>query len=157
MSYLRDYILSLAAIAMICGVVLSLLPEGGRKGLIRLVIGAALVATALSPLQGIALPDLTSWGSALTQQGESLAARGMEIGEAARRERIKSAAESYILDKAEALGLALEAEVTLDEAGVPVGVRLSGEVSPYLQLRLSERIAEDLGITKENQQWTGQN
>jgi hypothetical protein len=38
---------------------------------------------------------------------------------------------------------------------VPVEVRLSGDISPYIKTRLQSILEDDLGISKENQIWTG--
>ena len=69
---------------------------------------------------------------------------------------IKQRTCAYILDKAQALNVALEVEVTLsdDDIPVPEAVRLKGKVSPYAKGRLQTIIAEDLGIEKERQTWT---
>ena len=70
---------------------------------------------------------------------------------------IKGETEAYILDKAASLGVELEVDVLLEDMYpmAPKTVRLSGSVSPYVRNRLQNIIAEELGISKENQIWIG--
>ena len=65
--------------------------------------------------------------------------------------------EAYIVDKATALHASLSAQVTVsdDEIPIPVAVRLTGAVSPNVRRQMEDFIQEELGITRENQKWTG--
>ena len=67
---------------------------------------------------------------------------------------ISEEAASYILDKADALGLQLEVQVELDAELLPCGVRLQGAASPYARSQLSGQIETELGIPKERQVWS---
>lgn len=67
---------------------------------------------------------------------------------------ISEEAATYILDKADALGLQLEVQVELDGNLLPWGVSLQGAASPYARSRLSSQIETELGIPKERQVWS---
>lgn len=68
---------------------------------------------------------------------------------------IKEETEAYILDKAADLHANLHVEVTVGEDSLPMAVTLSGEASPYARRQIQAIIANDLGISKENQKWIG--
>lgn len=157
MQGLRQYILSVCAAAIICAVVQTLVQKkGSAASLTKVLTGLFMMFVIAAPFAGFRMGDLSSWLedyrlSALdaVQQGEQISANAFSA-------RIKHQAEEYILSKAEAMQVALRAEVTVsaDPMPVPVKVRLSGSISPYAKLRLQEIIQEDLGIPKENQIWT---
>ena len=62
--------------------------------------------------------------------------------------------QSYILDKADTLGVCLEVGVELNEEMVPWRVTMTGEAPPYARQRLEGIIQDDLGIPAERQVWS---
>ena len=69
---------------------------------------------------------------------------------------IKQKCETYILDKAQQLGLTLRAEVSLSEEGsypTPEKAVLIGYASSAQQQALSDTISNDLGISQDRQEW----
>jgi hypothetical protein len=68
---------------------------------------------------------------------------------------IKQETEAYILDKAQSLGCALEADVTVGEGlyPVPESVLICGSISNQNRKLLEDILVKELGISKENQQW----
>jgi stage III sporulation protein AF len=154
---LGEYIVSVSATALICGIISGFLRDrtGGKS--VKLVCNLLLMLAVLRPivnlekeyLSNISLPTFPD-GSAWIEEA------GYDYGNAVTN-IIKQQTEAYILDKAAAMGAAISVAVTVsgDEPPVPVGVEISGSVSPYLKLRLEEMIQEDLNIAKENQVWTG--
>lgn len=152
MEALRQYIISVVAAALLCGIVTGLMPRGRASQIIRMVCGLFLAYTVLAGLTGLDLqtPD---WDVLAVTDAHQAAALGESLGEAALTQVIKEQTEAYILDKATALGLSLEVEVSLDESQVPQSVVLEGRASPYERQQLQNTIARELGIAKENQQW----
>jgi len=155
MARLGGYVLTLTAAALVSSILLSVLKEGSAKHLLRLCCGVFLTVTAVSPLA-----ELTSLSPELSYEsfqweGEDTAAFGAELARDARRERIREGIEAYILDKARCLGLSLQTEVILDPEDLPQTVRLWPEPEPTLRLQLEQILTSDLGIPKENLQWSG--
>ncbi len=69
---------------------------------------------------------------------------------------IKQKCETYILDKAQQLGLTIRVEVGLSEEGaypVPEKAVLIGYASSVQQQTLSNIISNDLGIPYQRQEW----
>lgn len=157
MESLKQYVISVTAAALICGITAGLVKKNGTGELIRMVCGLVLAFTVLRPIVGLKLDKLSSDLLPDLQEGENMAAQGEKITRDAMEDIIKSETEAYILDKAAALGMELTAEVLLgeDTIPVPVGVILSGACSPYARSELTNVIEKDLGIPKENQLWTG--
>ena len=152
MEALRQYILSVVAAALLCGLVTGVMPSGRAKQIIRMVCGLFLAYTVLQGLTGMEW-RMPQWTDLAADDARQAAALGESIGEESRAKIISEQTRAYILDKAAALGLALEAEVTLDEGLVPRSVTIRGQAAPYERRQLQSTIALELGIPKEKQQW----
>lgn len=157
MDGLRQYVISVTAAALICGVVSGLVQNGTAKELIRLLCGLFLAFTVIRPIAGLDFNALTEFSLSYTQEAESMAAMGENMARQSMADIIKAESEAYILDKAAALNAALAVEVTVSEDGtpVPVAAELCGDISPYARQQLEDILQEDLGIAKEYQLWTG--
>ncbi|MBO5129705.1 MAG: hypothetical protein J6B95_05105 [Oscillospiraceae bacterium] len=156
MEEIRQYVLSVAAAAIVVAIVTGLTAEKSSGGMIlRLMGGLFLAFTVLGPVAELSFGDVGEYFAAFSSDGEQAAADGKFAAREAVCSYIKSETESYILDKADAFGAALSVEVKLTEGGIPDSVRLRGSVSPYAKACLENMMAEDLGISKENQTWIG--
>ena len=82
-------------------------------------------------------------------------ASGQQMAREQETQIISRQTQSYILDKAQALGAMIEAEVGLSDERpfVPVSVTIKGNLSPYARQVLENIIQNDLGIRKEDQLW----
>ena len=158
MESIKQYVISVTAAAIVCGVLNTMLKKGGMHALVKLLCGFILAFTFLNPigkLELMSLPDNSKpeypSGSDMAQEGELYARNSIA-------EIIKEQTRAYILDKANELGATLDVEVTLDadDSLTPCAVRLSGNISPYGKRVLSKMIEDDLGISTEEQIWTGQ-
>lgn len=158
MESIRQYVISVTAAAILCGILKSVLPgKDAMAGMLRLITGIFLAFTVIKPLAQVELADLPVLSSDYLSEAQAASADGEKIASDAMAAIIKQQAEAYILDKARSMNLRLTVTVTVsdDTLPTPVGVRLSGAVSPYARSCLERVIEEDLGIAKENQIWTG--
>ena len=157
MEALGQYVISVTTASLICAVVLSL-SSGVSKGVIRVLCGIFLTFAVLRPVVNV---DLEQWLNRMViaeeVTGDSVAAFGEEAARNSITQRIRDDTAAYILDKATQLGASLKVDVVLSEEApyLPQRVTLWGTVSPYVRQQLEEILAKDLGIAKENQQWTG--
>lgn len=157
MAAIGEYIFSVSAVSLLCGIVCGILKDCSAIKPVKLICSLILLLTVLRPVTKwnhltdfrFSIPDFPV--------GESIVSQGAKAYQDAASEIIKQSTQAYIVDKAASLGLEITAEVILsgDYPPVPEGVILSGAVSPYLKLRLEELIQEELNIAKENQVWTG--
>ncbi len=155
MEGLRHYALTIVSAALICGILSGLIGNGAGKKAVQLLLGLFLTIAAVKPMTHWNVNTLDDLSDVLSLDASDAVAEGERISAQARREIIKSQSESYILNKAAELDLHLNVDISLDEDNIPVFVELEGEVSPYLRQHISQILENDLGITKENQQWSG--
>lgn len=153
MGALGRYALQLIAGALICGILLSIVPAGSCEKLLRLLCGIFLTVILLSPLTNIQLDlELDLFHDAI-EEGRRQAASGVKLARQERLSIISQGLEAYILDKAGQKGADLHVTVTLNENGLPVEVELRGKSTEKTRQELTDMIAKDLGIAKENQRW----
>ena len=157
MEALRQYVLSVTAAALICGIVSGLVRSSAEKEWIRLLCGLILAFTAIRPIAHLDVNALTNLSLPFVQEAETTAALGENMARQAVADSIKAESEAYILDKAAALNASITVEVTVSEDGtpVPMAAKLCGSVSPYARHQLENVLQTELGIAKENQLWTG--
>ena len=122
-----------------------------------MVCGLFLTVSVIGPVTDLDFSYVTAFADSFSQSAQSAASVGTRWAEEAQREIIKSETEAYILDKAAAYGLQIEVDVTLadGEQPKPERVTLSGAASPYARGKMQTLIADELGIPKERQLWTG--
>ena len=152
MDTIKDYLLSVTAAALVCGIVNSLSGKGSTSKLLKLISGMFLAAVVIQPAVEIKLDNIYTFtdnlavsSNIVVSQGESLAAEEM-------KRIIKEKTEAYILDKAKALGAEISVEITLQDY-TPIGVTIEGSVSPYAKKNLSASITQELDIPPEEQLW----
>lgn len=158
MEQLRQYVLSVAAAAILVGILTGLASKNDSSCvLLRMIGGLFLAFTVIRPVVSLDVGNIQSYIAAFSENGAASVAEGENLAMDAYCSYIKTETEAYILDKAEGYGADLSVEVYLDEgeAILPVAARLQGSVSPYTKARLQEMMEEDLGISKENQIWIG--
>ena len=155
MEVIGQYIISVTAAAMLCGILTSMVGGRNIKPVFKLIVGTFLTLTAIKPLADIDLRAVPTIAEVYGQQAEESVMAGESMMNSQTQALIKSRLEAYILDKAASLGVSLTVEVSLDARGLPVSAHLSGKVSPGAKSRLQSILATDLGITKEAQIWSG--
>lgn len=158
MDAIRQYIVSVAAAAILCGILRELLPgKSAAASLLKLVSGIFLAFVVISPVRNMEMTNLRLYMDTFSHQGEVIAASGENISRETMAEIIRDQTEAYILDKAQTLAASLSVEVTLSDTAIPApqSVRLQGAVSPYARNVLERILEDDLGIAKENQTWIG--
>lgn len=157
MEHIWEYLLSVTAAALLCGILQSLTGEkGSTAGIIRLICGIFLALTVIRPIADIQLQEFSFLPSDVMEDAQIAVQEGEDYANAAKARLIKEQAEAYILDKARLYGAEITADVTLsqDDPPVPVGCNISGALSPYAKQQLKGLIADELGIPEEDQQWT---
>lgn len=150
--------MGLTAAAILASVIRRIAPKGITGQGARLGAGLLVLSAMLLPLGKL---DLTAGAVAAARRGYTgiMEADDLERETNRRMEAlITDAAEAYILDKAQAMGLELRAEVTLrlkDRYPVPWAARLYGSPTEQQRRTLSELLERDLGIPPDRQEWCG--
>ena len=156
MEGIREYLVSVTAAALLCGIIRSLAGEkGGSGGLLGLICSIFLALTVIRPLKELDLKDISILPADLMAEAQSVSAQGAEYTREASEQIIKQRCEAYVLDKARELEAQIRVEIELSREGdpIPVSSRVTGELSPYAKGKLSRILKTDLGIPEEDQQW----
>lgn len=148
----------LCALAVFCGALLSVMPEGSVKRIAAIGCTAAMLLAVLGALRELDPGDFTLELARYRELGRELAVRSEEVRDRLNRSVIEEEYEAYICDEAKRFGAdGIRAEVTLrwDMAGVwlPYEVRLSGRADRDAVARLRERIGAELGVPPERISW----
>lgn len=155
MDGLRHYVISVVAAALICSIAITAAQKGTGGELVRLLSGVLLTVTLLRPITQLNLDILAQLPVTRYSEAEAISASGEKMAAEARMDIIKAQSEAYILDKASSLNAQVQVEVTISEDGLPAEAHLKGKVSPYVRQQLETILESDMGITKENQVWSG--
>lgn len=152
MIWWKQYVLSVIASVLLCKIVMHLITDLRYRRLVQLIGGTFLAVTILNPILSAEIdysPELDIGRFSpdeYVNSGKLAAIQEQEQG-------ICNACESYIANKAKALGAAVTAEVFLDEMLHPNSARLYIQTGSEHQKKLEQILEADLGITKENQAW----
>ena len=152
MDAIKDYLLSITAAALICGIVNSLSGKGSTGKLLKLLSGLFLAAAVIKPAVEVKLDNIYNFTDNLSVNSDIVVSQGENLAAEEMKRIIKEKTEAYILDKAKALGAEIAVEVTLHDY-TPVGVTIEGDVSPYVKKNLSANITQELDIPPEEQVW----
>lgn len=154
MSILKDWLLSVTAAALAVALAQAVTPEGTVKKIGALVGGMVLLLVMVKPVLAINPEELADLTADYIPQG----AGEISQGEQMMKSLIAQKTSAYIVDKGAALGVACEAEVTVqaDESGWPVpwSAEITGPFTPEQHAALSKALEEELGIPPTRQRFT---
>ncbi len=148
--------MSVVAAAIVCAVAKLLIDQKSASGaVVKLIAGLLLTVTVIGPVTNIQFLDISKYIEDLTLSADVVVDTGTAYAAENTAAIIKQRTGAYILDKAQLLGADLQVDVILSEESVqrPCSVVLTGNVSPYAKQKLITIIAQDLGISEENQIW----
>ncbi len=149
-----EYVLGVLCAALICGVVTRILGKKGVQGnLVQILCSIFLMISIVSPLAKLSFDSWENLHLDIERDALAAADQGKNEVNNQYRQVITQRTTTYILDKAESMGLALEVSVTLreDDLAAPKAVTLRGRIAPYAKQVLSSWLANELGI--EEQEW----
>lgn len=144
---------SVIACALACSIVSQIDSGSKRKEILRLLCGIVLGISILYPFTKVNPEDLLQFSQWDPAGAEAYIAEGEKMAAQARMDSIKASCETYILNRARDLGADIQAEISLNDEGIPVFAELHGEPDSDTQCRMQAIITAELGIPKENQKW----
>lgn len=152
----RDYLLSVSVAAMLCGIASRFLGKKGSAAITRVLLGVFLTVTVLLPLGKLDASMFERWELDFSADAQAAIDEGKSEAQNRLADIIKEQTRAYILHRAELLGadVAVSVEVSDEALPQPVSVRIRGTLSTQQKQNLRTILAEELGIAKENQQWT---
>ena len=156
MSAVKGYLLSVSVCAFLVSLMIAILPEGGVKKVGNLIGALLMILAVVAPIAKIDVNRIAKSVTMFDMRTEEIRT-GIEIqNRSVLSEVISERIETYILDKAEEIGVSISAEITLDEEGgypYPVYVLIKGAVSEEDKVYLEYLIERDVGIPPERQEW----
>ena len=151
---IRQYLLTIICATCTCAVVLRFFDSNTRfKPIITFICGLFMLITVISPLRNFQIGDIAGISTDFQLEAESIVDIGIQEANISKNKIICESVETYILDKANQLGVNLEIHISINGDGTPVGVNIAGQVSPYTRSRLQQIISDDIGIPPEAQIW----
>ena len=155
MDGLCRYVICVVAAALLSGILTRLTHKCGSGEIVRMLCGIFMTIILIQPIVGkkemIWESELQGFG----KQAEAISREGIAEAESIRKEFIKQRVQTYILSRAGAMDADIQASVTLGENFVPCHVRITGRISPINRSKLTQLIASELGIPREQQEWIG--
>ena len=150
---LKEWVTSIVLVTLLLSVAQTLIPEGSIRKIASFTGGLILLVALLQPVLGTDLSrldlEMGEYEQAVRERREELE----KMGKSDLSDIIAQRTAAYISDKADTLGIAVTAEVTVEpgENGVPVPVeaRLTGPTSG----ELADYMEQELGIPRERQVW----
>jgi len=150
----EQYFLSLFICSLGCSIAAQMTEGSKQKALLRFISGIVLVIVLFRPLTDLELDALLVLPAGNWEIADDYIAEGEKTARDEMEKHIKASCETYILEKAKKLGADIAVQVSLDEDQVPAYIVIRGELEPEVQKKLQETLVTDLGVPKENLQWT---
>lgn len=159
---IRNWILCIIGTTIVCSVITALTPEGTAKRAVKVVCGFAAAIAMLGIITDFDYADYSSYLSLYRLEADETISDALQKSSQQTRFIIEEECEAYILDKANGLGGGLDTvSVTAawSDEGVwyPARVELSGNMDSEAKEQLTGEIAAELGISQEEQIWSGEN
>ena len=152
--WMEQWLMGVACAALLLVVSGALVQSGGGKQVCKLAGSLLLLLVTVAPVLGL---DQQDWEELLefdTQMMEEAEQALSEQNNLLYESIIEEETEAYILDKAEALGVQCQVEVVVqweNEIPQPWSVQVEGTWTQVQRDRLSEMLAEELGIPQQRQ------
>ncbi len=159
MDNVRQYLISIIAMTILCGIVGLFFQDSAHKGIIKMITGLMVTAVVLKPAVGGNKFSLSHFWDSIPTDSAIAVQEGIDAAKQENSAYIKHATESYIISKAKEMGAQISVEVELERDSTmrPVGIRMIGNISPYMKGKLKDWIQTNLGIPEERQVWISKN
>lgn len=157
MVHIRQYLFSIITAAVICAIIRGLTNKKNAPAtVVHFVSSVFLVIIVLLPWSRWSFSDISAHIKDYSDNAQAIANNGVSAAKEEMTAIIITKTETYIVNKAESLGVALCADViACDEStGQPTSVMITANTSPYLRQVVSQYISADLGIPEANQVWS---
>lgn len=153
---MKSYLTSIVAVCMIAVPAAALVPHPAMKRMVKLMGGLLLLLVVLRPLLRFDMQELGQKLKSIRADYQLDTDFLQSEMERQLGDYIKTATEAYVVREAEKLGALVQAEVLLSQGSnpQPVAVRLIGSLTPQQLETLTEQIAADLGVEKEEVVWS---
>ncbi len=149
------YLLSVSGAAILCAIANRFWGKKSTGTIGKMITSLFMVLTVLHPLADMNIDFWNDMSFGIEQDAADAVQQGRQETQNAMAEIIKEKTAAYILKKAQSLGAEISVEVAVTDEAIPMPERIliRGNAAPYARQQLQVLIAQDLGISKENQIW----
>ncbi len=153
-SAIFQYLVCVIASALLGSLVQQIAPPGTAGRVAKLACGLLVMLCMISPVLRLDSGKIAAWISELELQKDA-AFTGIEVQtKDLQADIISDKVEAYVLDKAESLGLQIEAEVSMNTEGTypyPDGITIRGAFTQGQKALLQSYIEENFAIPEDRQ------
>lgn len=156
MTAIAEYLLSVTCAAVLCSMISGFFNKKDSVSvLVKTLCRIFVTLAVLHPVLDLQMPDINDFLVDQSADYSQAAQQGIYDASQAQCAVIQQQSEAYVYDKAAQLDCQIQVSITLSTEAPyqPVRAQLTGTVSPYAKSVLTEVLANDLGIPKEEQQW----
>ncbi len=156
METIRQYLLSIICACVMVTIVKAFIGDKAPSaGIIKLIAGAFLIFTVVAPVVRMQFEDLQDYYIGVSEDAQKVVGQGEAMSQQACQAIIKEQLETYILDKADSLGLDLEIDISFPDISEmsPDEIMILGNASPYGRKTLQTFLTEEIGIPEDKQIW----
>ena len=156
---MSNSVLQLCVLAVVCGAIMSVTPEGGAKKVSQLLSTVILLTAIVAFVGSIDFQEYAQQAASMEEIEKNYAKDFAESEKELKHLIIESRCREYILDKAEENGswiytIDFEFRNSEDSVFYPYSVEITGVWGPLQKKELTAVISSELGIPSERQQWT---
>ena len=152
---IKEYLLSVVAVCMICAVANVMVKNQMFGKVLRLVSGVLILLVVIAPLLKVDLQDISNQMEQMLSGDSTSLADVKKDARVQFAQQVKNATEKHIEQIASRYGMTVQATVTVDDSQIPtpIAVELTGTVDPNTVGEFMDYISQNIGISKENQRW----
>ena len=144
----------ISIVSIICGISLSLAPDGSVKRMMNILCSVILISMIASSVADFCFEAYSLDIARIKEREDSLLKSSRELEDKLNRNVIEQQCEAYIVDKAEELGMGqIEAKVGVRWSSEGFWLPEYAEIKQGYNASLSEYIESELGIAAEKQKW----
>ena len=160
--FLHNYIQIIISAALLCSLALIITPDGRAKKAVGIVCAVSMITALISPLVKLDFSEYSEAVAGYKISAQKYADNGIENRENLNRLYIQEQCQAYILDKADYLGadvsaVKVTAEWSNDGYWYPVSADINHDCSDADRKKLESQIEAELGISRDNQNWSKAN
>jgi len=159
MEIIRNWITGVTAASILISAALAVTPKGAVKKVLKFVGGLILFIVLTAPLKEIDISDIAYYNMQYRADYEKYEEKLIFENSSMIKTIIEDKTRTYILQKADELGIACDVQVYAKKRGDgypypdKIVITTGSDTDPALRERLSYILESELGVTDENQEW----
>ena len=156
MEAVRNYLLSVVAVGFLVTLANAIVPKGILKNLVTFTGGLIVVLAVIAPVVHLDFEAIEDVLDDFSVQDSSLSQTANFKSQDVLKQLIIEKTQSYILDKAQSLGMEITVDIELaweDSVPYPNATTIRGNYTQAQKTLLSQYLESSLAIPKERQAW----